>query len=101
MQARLIGETLIGIGQFTAAIGSGASTTTLKVGAGRLCKIVITAVGSAAFSIFDNTTNSGTALFISPTSTTVGTIFDVQMPCNIGITVVNVASGPAFTLSYD
>lgn len=101
MQAARIGETLIGIGQFSAAIASGATTTTIKSGVGRLCRVVITTAGTASFTIFDNTTGSGTALFVSPASTAVGTVFDIQMPAQIGITVVNQASGPAFTVSFD
>ena len=101
MQAGKIGEMLIGSGQFSAAIASGATTTTLKSGVGRLCRVSITMAGTASFTIFDNTSGSGTALFVSPASTAVGTVFDIQMPAQIGITVVNQVSGPAFTVSFD
>lgn len=101
MQAARIGEMLIGIGQFSAAIASGATTTTIKSGVGRLCRVVITTAGTASFTIFDNTSGSGTALFVSPASTSAGQIIDIMMPAQIGITVVNQASGPAFTVSFD
>lgn len=94
-------ESLVSVGgNSNAAIATGSSTTTIKNGPGRLCRIVITAAGTAAFTVYDNTAGSGTALFVSPTSTSVGTIYDLQMPAMVGITVVNVASGPAITVSF-
>ncbi len=101
MQAAQIGETLVGVGQFSAAIASGSSTKTLKSGAGRLGRVAITTAGTASFTVFDNTTGSGTALSVSPATTAQGQIIDIQMPAQIGITVVNQASGPAFTVSFD
>jgi hypothetical protein len=100
MQARLIGEQLIGVGQFTTAIASGASTTTIKSGIGRLCRISITAGGTASFTIFDNTAASGVVLYTSAATTTTGTVIDIQLPAQVGITVVNQVSGAAFTVSY-
>src|ERR1051326_2974724 len=94
MQAGKIGETLVASGQFSAAIASGSSTTTIKSGIGRLCRVSITTAGTASFTVFDNTSGSGTALFVSPATTSVGTVFDIQMPAQIGITVFNQASGP-------
>jgi hypothetical protein len=62
---------------------------------------VITTGGTASFTVFDNTTGSGTALFVSPASTTLGTVYDIAMPAQIGITVVNQVSGAAFTVSFN
>ena len=101
MQCSQIGEQLIASGQFSAAIPAGANTKTLKSGIGRLCRISITTAGTASFSVFDNTTGSGTALFVSPATTSQGQIIDIMMPAQLGITVVNQASGPAFTVSFD
>jgi NADPH-dependent curcumin reductase CurA len=102
MQAGQINETLVGVGgQFSAFIASGASTTTLKKGPGRLCRIVITTAGTAAFNIFDNTAGSGSVLYVSPAATSVGQVIDVQLPAQIGITAVNIASGPAFAISFN
>lgn len=101
MQAAQIGEVLVGIGQFTAAIASGVVTTTIKSGIGRLCRISITAAGTASFTVFDSLTGTGTALYVSPATNAVGTVIDIQMPAQIGITVVNQASGAAFTVSFD
>jgi hypothetical protein len=102
MQAGRIGEQLIAIGgQFSAFITTGSSTTTIKRGPGRVCRISITAAGTAGFTIFDNTAGSGSVLYASPTATSVGQIIDLQVPAQIGITVANVASGPAFTISFN
>jgi hypothetical protein len=101
MQASQIGEMLIGFGQFSAAIPAGANTKTIKSGIGRLCRVSITTAGTANFSIFDNTTGSGTALYVSPATTSQGQVIDIMLPAQLGITVVNQASGPAFTVSFD
>jgi hypothetical protein len=102
MQASLIGETLASSGgQFRTFIASGSSTTTIKAGIGRLCRISITTAGTASFSVFDNTSGSGSALFISPASTSAGQVFDIHMPAQIGITIVNQVSGPAFVASFN
>jgi len=96
VRATFIGETLSTFGgQFSQAIASGAGTIVLKAAPGRLCRIVVTVAGTIAFSVFDNASAaSGTALFTSPTATSIGTIFDIQLPAQNGITVSNPASGP-------
>jgi hypothetical protein len=102
MQAALLGETLASYGgQNREFVASGANTKTLKVGKGRLCRISITTAGTASFTVFDNTAGSGAVLFTSPATTVVGTVYDINLPAEIGITVVNVASGPAFAVSFN
>jgi hypothetical protein len=102
MQASLIGETLANYGgQFRTFIATGASTTTVKVGLGRLCRISITTAGTASFTAFDNTSGSGSALYVSPATTSAGQVFDIHMPAQLGITIVNQASGPAFVASFN
>jgi hypothetical protein len=103
MQAASIGETLSTYGgQFSKAIASGAGTVTLKAARGRLCRIVVTVAGTVSFTVFDNASAaSGTALFTSPIATSIGTIFDIQLPAQNGITVSDPASGPGITVSWD
>jgi hypothetical protein len=102
MQAAQIGEQLIALGgKFSAFIPTGSSTTTIKRGPARVCRIIITSAGTAAFTIFDNTAGSGSVLYASPTAMSVGQIIDLQVPAQIGITIVNVASGPAFAISFN
>jgi|SRR6478735_2114759 len=98
-----IGETLATYGgRFSQAVASGAGTVTLKAAPGRVCRIVVTVGGTVAFTIFDNASAaSGTVLFTSPTATSIGTIFDVQVPAQLGITISNPASGPGITVSWD
>ncbi|HEY3768888.1 MAG TPA: hypothetical protein VGN44_09455, partial [Candidatus Angelobacter sp.] len=62
------------------------STATVKRGIGRLCRIVVTTAGTAAFTVFDSLTASGNAIFVSPTTTSVGTVFDLAVPAQTGIT---------------
>jgi NADPH-dependent curcumin reductase CurA len=101
MQAARIGEMLVALGgQFSAFIASGSSTTTIKRSAGRVCRISIITAGTAAFTIFDNTAGSGNVLYVSPATTSVG-IIDLQIPAQLGITIVNVVSGPALGVSFD
>ena len=102
MQAGSISETLVGVGgQFSAFIPSGSSTTVLKRGPGRVCKISITTAGTAAFTVFDNTTGSGNVIYQSPATTSVGQVIDLQGPAQIGITVANVVSGPVLAISFN
>ncbi len=102
MQAAKIKERLTSFGgQFSAFIPTGASTTTIKRGIGRLCRIVVTTAGTAAFTVFDSLTASGNVLFASPVTTSTGTVFDLAIPAQVGITVSNVTSGPAIAVSFN
>ena len=103
MRETLIGETLTTYGgRFSQAVASGSGTVIIKAAPGRLCRIAVTVGGTVAFSVFDNASAaSGTVPFASPTTTNLGTIFDVQMPAQNGITISNPASGPGLTISWD
>ena len=103
MRETLIGETLISVGgRFSQAVASGAGTVIIKAAPGRLCRIVVTVAGTVAFSAFDNpAAASGTLLFTSPATTNLGTIFDIQIPAQNGITISNPDSGPGITVSWD
>lgn len=84
------------------AIAAGASTTTLKSGPGRVARVVVTGAGTSTdnATIYDNTAGSGTVIATILGGTAVGTSFSFDAPVVNGITVVNVASGPAFTITY-
>ena len=102
MQAAWLGETLASYGgQNREFVASGASTKTVKTGKGRSCRVSITAAGTASFTVFDNTAGSGAVLFTSPASTAVGTVFDINLPAETGITIVNQVAGPAFALGFN
>lgn len=87
----------------TAAIATGAATTAVKGAPGRVVNAVVTTAGTSTnnATIYDNTAGSGTILAVILGGTAVGTQITIDMPANTGITVVNVASGPAFTLGYN
>jgi hypothetical protein len=88
---------------FTASIAAAAGTTTVKQSPGRLACAIVTTAGTSSdnATIYDNASGgSGTILAVIPGGGTVGTRYPVDLPAANGITVVNVASGPAFTVGY-
>jgi hypothetical protein len=90
-------------GTLTTAIAAGASSAAVKAAPGRLCKALVTTAGTATdnITIYDNASAaSGTVIGIIPGGTAVGTMIEFNMPAANGIYAVNVASGPAVTLSY-
>jgi hypothetical protein len=86
----------------TVAIAAGASTTTVKSGQGRVVNCLITTAGTSTdnATIYDNTAGSGTILAVIPGGGSVPAQVTIDMPASVGITIVNVASGPAFTIGY-
>jgi len=88
----------------TYAVPAGAGNYTVKGAPGRVVNAVVTAAGTATDNaiIYDNSQGaaSGTILAEILGGTAVGTQITIQMPAGQGITVVNVASGPGFTLGY-
>ena len=88
----------------TYAVPAGAGTYTVKAaGPGRVISATITTAGTSSdnATIYDNTAGSGTILAVIAGGGTVGAQQVIDLPAAIGITVVNVASGPAFTLGYN
>jgi hypothetical protein len=92
-----------GVAAFTATVAAGAGTTVIKGAPGRLCRVVVTAGGTASdnITIYDNASaGSGTPLAVIPGGGAAGQIFTLDLPAVNGITAVNVASGPAATIGY-
>jgi hypothetical protein len=103
MLADVMGIQLVSTGGLvTTAFAAGTSANTvIKATAGRLCNIVVTTLGTAALSIYDNaSTNSGTILMQIPASAAAGTIYQLNMPAANGITVAGVANSPGLTISW-
>lgn len=72
----------------------------VKSSPGRLCRVVVTATGTGAVSIYDNASAaSGTVIGVIPASAAVG-VYDFQMPARNGITIGGAASNPAMTVGY-
>lgn len=86
----------------TATVAAGVGTTTIKSGAGRLAKVTVTTVGTAnALTFYDSVgTASGTVLGVIPGTTVAGTVVDLQMPAQFGITAVGASGSGAVTVSY-
>lgn len=85
----------------TAAIAAGAGTTTVKGAPGRVVNALVTTAGTATDNATITDGPSGTTLAIILGGTAVGTQITIDMPAQVGIVVVNVASGPGFTLGYN
>lgn len=78
------------------------ANTVIKASAGRLCRVLVTAAGTATtVSVFDNaTTNSGTVIGIFPGTASVGTVYDFELPAANGITVGGLVTNPGLTVSF-
>lgn len=58
----------------------------IKAGPGKLCRVVITATVTGSLIFNDNAAAAaGNLLWVSPANPTVGQIFDIMIPANLGI----------------
>lgn len=90
-----------GGGSQTAAIAAGTGTGAIKGTSGRLCRVLVTALGTGVCTFYDNASAaSGTVIGVVPASAAVGTVYQFEMPAASGIFYSNAASGPALTVSY-
>jgi hypothetical protein len=85
----------------TAAIASAAATTTVKNAPGRVISALVTTAGTGGDNATITDGPSGTVLAVILGSAAVGAQVTIGLPAAVGITVVNVASGPAFTVGYN
>jgi hypothetical protein len=99
-----VGNPVVDVGgNVTGTVAAGAGTTVVKGGPGRLVSVLVTTAGTGTGSVafYDNASaGSGTEIGIVPATIAVGTFYTFNMPAANGITVVNVASGPALTVSF-
>src|SRR5260221_21766 len=80
-----------------------AANTVIKGSAGWLYHAIVTTLGTAGLTIYDNaTTNSGTPLLVIPASAAVGTIYSFPSGARAvnGITLAGVTNCPAVTFHY-
>jgi hypothetical protein len=89
-------------GRASLALAAGVTANTVvKASPGRLARILVTASGSNALNVFDNSSSaSGTQIALVPASASAGTIIDCQAPALNGITVQGNAANPAVTIFY-
>lgn len=91
----------ISSGGTTAVSVASATPGAVKASAGRLCRVIITTLGSGSQVFYDNASAaSGTILFATTASAAVGTIYDVQAPAANGIYAAGAASTPVCTVLY-
>ena len=85
-----------------AAIAAGAGTTVVKNTPGRVVAAVVTAAGTSSdnATIYDGPAASGVVLAVIAGGGTIGARTVIDTAALTNITVVNVGSGPGFTLSY-
>ena len=90
-------------GKNATAIAAGtAADTVIKATPGRLCRILVTTLGTNPMQVFDNASgHTGTIIGALAASAPVGTQLDLQMPAANGITVFGNASNPAVTIFWD
>ena len=89
-QPGLVGEALVGFGQFNTQLTSTQlqAGAVVKGAAGRLATVLVTVVTNAVIEIFDNaSTGSGNIVGYIPSGATAGTIYSFNMPCAAGIYV--------------
>lgn len=85
----------------TAAVASAAGTTVVKNAPGRVISALVTTAGTASDNATITDGPSGTVLAVILGGTAVGTQIPIDLPAAVSIVVVNVASGPAFTVGYN
>lgn len=96
--APVLPSTLVGVGgkyMAVAASAIAAGAVVISPGPTRLCKVIVnTALTSAqAISFFDNASaGSGTTVFTTAAAAAAGTVYDVQIPCGLGLTIGQNAS---------
>lgn len=92
---------IISGGLNTTPVAAAAAAAAIKASVGALHKIVVTTLGTAALSFYDNaSTNSGTILFTVPASAAVGSIYDVHFPAANGIWCASGSNTPAVTVGW-
>jgi hypothetical protein len=101
-QVDVLGNTVTPGGSATVAIAaSKTANTVVKASAGRLCRVLVTVVGTVDLKIYDNaTTTSGTVIGYIPAAAVLGASYDIQMPAATGITVGGNASNAGITVSF-
>jgi hypothetical protein len=90
--------------QYTLVPATTAATVVIKGAPGRLRMVSVTTTGTGSASwvnIYNNASaGSGDVLLAVPSNAAAGTLYNVNMPADLGITALQVTNGPALTCSY-
>jgi hypothetical protein len=74
----------------------------IKNAPGRLMRVIVTAVGTAATKFYDNASAaSGSVLLTIPASPTLGAVYDVELSAVNGIVCDGVTNGSGCAVGYD
>ena len=86
----------------TAVVPASGGVQTVKAGAGRLLKVIVTvATTTTACTVYDNASAaSGLVLAVIPAATAAGTVYDINLPVSNGITVNGAAAAGSLTIGY-
>lgn len=89
-------------GSVTVGVPAGTTANTVvKATPGRLCRVLVTATGTAAVTFYDSgTTASGTVIGYLAANSAAGTVLDCDLPAAVGITIAGNAANPGLTVSY-
>lgn len=88
-------------GSSTVAVGAGggAAAVVVKASPGRLCRVLVTATGSANLLFYDNASaGTGTVIGVVPSTAVLGQTFDIQAPAVNGIVAEQASGSPACTV---
>jgi hypothetical protein len=87
---------------FTQTVNAAGGVQSLKGGPGRLMKILVTVAPTTnPVTVYDNASAaSGVVLAIIPAATVAGTVYDVNLPANLGITVNGAAAAGSLTVAW-
>lgn len=86
------------------AIAAAATNTVVKASAGRLCRALVTAAGTAALTFYDNATGgstTGNIIGFIPANAAAGSVYDFQLVASTGIQAPGGANTPAVTVGFN
>jgi hypothetical protein len=94
-------RTVSGGGALTAPVAAAAAAAAIKAAPGVLHKVLVTTLGTAALTFYDNTSAaSGTIIGVIAASAAAGTVTTFDMPATAGIFCNSGTNTPAVTVSY-
>lgn len=87
---------------FTQTVSASGGVQSIKAGPGRLMKILVTVAPTTnPVTVYDNASAaSGVILAIIPAATVAGTVYDVNLPATLGITVNGAAAAGSLTVAW-
>jgi len=89
-------------GQVAVAVAA-AGSANVKASPGRLCNLLVTVAGTASLILYDNAAGgaTGTIIGITPATTTVGQILELNIPAAVGISAIGGVGSPGVTIGFN